>query len=716
MPPVVEDPVTIAPREPGVVASRLARLPLALPRLVLAASGLVAVAAALVFAFAGASLAPFSSRDPGSGSEHARALLAHASGVDRDFDVVALVRLPDGLAAASSRQRLQRVARVISADPRTAGVLVPARAGPLVARDQRSALVVGGLRAGPEAAQLDAARRLKQRFAGNRGVLVGGQAAFYANGNDVAERDLLRTDLYAGAILALLAFWVFRSAVAALFVVLVGGFTVVVTSGALAALAHFTEVSAYARNVVSGLGLGLGVDYSLLLVSRLREEAVADGYGRPALERTLNTAGRTLTVSAAIVAGAGVSLLVFPQPLLRSIGLAVILVAVCAWLAARLPLTALLLLLGSRVNQGTPARWRDRLTPASRPDRHSWLYRHVQRVQARPWPPTLTGGGLLILLALPITGIRFTQVDPNVVPRSSPDRQVSETIQRAFPTPNALTPVYAAIRAPDTASAAHRLQAYAGELRALPGVGAVGAAEPVGDGVWRLDVVARGPVLGAGAQRLVRTLRAAPALYPTVVGGQSAQLVDLLAGLNRRLTLALVILLACTVGPLAWATRSVWLPVKTAVLNALTVAAAFGVLVLVFQDGRVERLLGYTSSGALEAATMAVVAAIAFALATDYGVFLLTRIKQERDAGFSDDAAVARALQRTGPVLTKAAVLLAVALGSLVFAQHALVKQVGVGTAVAVILDAWLVRLFLVPSLMRLFGPRFNWWPGRHSR
>ncbi len=255
---------------------------------------------------------------------------------------------------------------------------MPARAGPLVARDERSALAVGMLRAGSEAAQLDAARRLKERFAGDGGVLVGGQAAFYANGNDVAERDLLRTDLYAGAILALLAFWVFRSAAAALFVVLVGGFTVLVTSGALAALAHLTEVSAYARNVVSGLGLGLGVDYSLLLVSRLREEAVADGYGRPALERSLNTAGRTLTVSAAIVAGAGVSLLVFPQPLLRSIGLAVILVAVCAWLAARLPLTALLLLLGSRVNLGTPARWRDRLTPASRPDRHSWLYRHVR--------------------------------------------------------------------------------------------------------------------------------------------------------------------------------------------------------------------------------------------------------------------------------------------------------------------------------------------------
>ena len=707
--------MTVAAREPGVATSRLARLPLAVPRLVLAASGLVALAAALVFAFAGGSLAPFSSRDPGSGSEHARALLARASSVDPDFDVVALVQLPDGLAATGSRERLQRVARVISADPRTARVLVPARAGPLVARDERSALVVGTLRAGSEAAQLDAARRLKQRFAGDPGVLVGGQAAFYANGNDVAERDLLRTDLYAGAILALLAFWVFRSATAALFVVLVGGFTVVVTSGALAALAHLTEVSAYARNVVSGLGLGLGVDYSLLLVSRLREEAVADGYGRPALERTLNTAGRTLTVSAAIVAGAGVSLLVFPQPLLRSIGLAVILVALCAWLAARLPLTALLLLLGSRVNLGTPAPWRGRLTPASRPDRRSWLYRHVQRVQARPWPPTLIVGGLLVLLALPITGIRFTQVDPNVVPRSSPDRQVSETIQRAFPTPNALTPVYAAIRAPDTASAAHRLQAYAGALRALPGASAV-AAEPVGQGVWRLDVVARGPVLGAGAQRLVRTIRAAPAPYPTVVGGQSAQLVDLLAGLNRRLTLALVILLACTVGPLAWATRSVWLPVKTAVLNALTVAAAFGMLVLVFQDGRLERLLGYTSSGALEAATMAVVAAIAFALATDYGVFLLTRIKQERDAGFSDDAAVARALQRTGPVLTKAAVLLSVALGSLVFAQHALVKQVGVGTAVAVILDAWLVRLFLVPSLMRLFGPRFNWWPGRHSR
>jgi putative drug exporter of the RND superfamily len=222
--------------------------------------------------------------------------------------------------------------------------------------------------------------------------------------------------------------------------------------------------------------------------------------------------------------------------------------------------------------------------------------------------------------------------------------------------------------------------------------------------------------LAARSERLVRAVRAAGAPGPVLVGGETAQLVDLRAALARRWPLALVLLLVATLGPLAFATRSAWLPVKTFAMNALTLAAAFGVLVVVFQHGRLEGLLDYTSSGALEAATMTVVAAIGFALATDYGVFLLTRIKEFHDRGMPQAEAVARGLQRTGPIITQAALLLCIALLSLLFARHALVKQVGLGTAVAVALDASLVRAFLVPSLMALFGPAWNWWWPRRSR
>jgi uncharacterized membrane protein YdfJ with MMPL/SSD domain len=681
---------------------------------VLAATGLIAFVAVLVLVLASGSLAPFSSRDPDSGSEHARALLARATGADPDFSVVALVELPAGFDASASTARLAAVARVLRIAPQSAGILLPVRGGPLVSRDQHAALVIMLLRTGSLQSHLDAARRIEARFAGERDVLVGGQAAFYANGNRVAEHDLLRTDVIAFVLLVPLCFLFFRSAVAALFVTLVGGLTVLLTFAALALLAHATEISAYTRNVVSGLGLGLGVDYSLLLVTRLREEAGQHGYGQRALERTLDTAGRTITVSAVIVAGAGASLLAFPEPLLRSIGVAVILVALSARLVAGGPLVALLALLGSRVNALTLPRWRERRAPADLRAAPGWLRRHVQRVQGRPWPYALAVGGLLVVLAAPAFGIRFTQVDPNVVPKSSPDRQVARVIARSFPTPNALSPVYVAVRAPATAGPL--LQAFARSLRSLPGAAAVSRPARVGPDTWRIDVIPAGPPLDDRAERLVRSVRAAASPYPALVGGQSAQLVDLRAGIDRGLPWALVILLACTLGPLAWATRSALLPAKTFLLNALTLAAAFGVLVFVFQDGRLQGFLGYTSSGALEASTMAAITAIAFALATDYGVFLLTRITQERKAGLDDNQAVARALERTGPVITKAALLLCVALGSLVFARHALVKEVGVGTAVAVILDAWLVRLFLVPALMRLLGPRWNWWPGRHAR
>lgn len=712
--------MSLADSPEGRVSSELAgarerrtRLALAAPRGVLAATGLSTVVAALVLLLVGGSLAPFSSRTPGSGSDRARASLARATGVDPDFSVVALVRLPTGFGTPASSARLAAVARVMRADPRAAGVLTPVRGGPLIARDARAALVVMRLRAGSMGSQLAAAERIEARFAGRRDVLVGGQAAFYANGNRVAQQDLLRSDLVATVLLIPLCFLFFRSVVAALFVTLVGGFTVLLTLAALALLAHATDISAYTRNVVSGLGLGLGVDYSLLLVTRLREEAGRDGYGRAALERTLDTAGRTITVSAVIVAGAGASLLAFPEPLLRSIGVAVMLVALCARIAAGGPLVALLALLGSRINAGTLPRWRERLAPGAQPTTAGWLSAHVRRVQSRPLPYALAVAGVLLLLAAPVLGIRFTQVDPNVVPRSSPDRQVAQEIERSFPAPNALSPVYVAVRAP--ASAGGALRTFARSLRRLPDAATVSTPKQVGSGAWRIDVVPRGSPLGSGAQRLVHAIRATPSPYPALAGGQSAQLVDLLAGLEHGLPWTLVILLVCTLGPLSWVTRSAWLPFKTLLLNALTLAAAFGVLVFVFQDGRLETFLGYTSSGALEASTMAAVAAIAFALATDYGVFLLTRIKQERDAGLEDNQAVSRALERTGPVITKAAVLLCVALGSLVFARHALVKEVGVGTAVSVILDAWLVRLFLVPALMRMIGPRWNWWPGNPS-
>ena len=700
-------------RDPGRARQRLA-----LPGLVLVATGLLLLAAALVLLVDARPLAPFSSRDPGSGSEQARAAIAHTTGVDPDFGVVALVQLPDGARAPASRARLARITAIMRADPgiaRTVPATLRAQ-DPLTARNGRSALIVGQLRAGPIADRLDNARKLRTQLAGDRQVRLGGKAAFYANGNDLAAGDLLRTDAVAALLLIPLTLLVFRSVVAAGFVVLTAGSAVVLTLAALTLAGHLTEISVYARNVVTGLGLGLGLDYSLLLLTRVREEATLDGYGRPAVERALGRAGRTIAVSALIVAGAGLSLLAFPQPLLRSIGLAIVIVAGCACFTALVPLAALLVILGARINSGTLPRWRAGVGSTNRDSERGWWYTLARRVQARPSRYALVAGAIMLALAAPLTGVHLTQIDANVVPASSPDRQVTEAINRDFPLPGALAPVYAAIRAPGTPAAAQRVRAYAETLSRLPGVTRTAAPSRIAPRLWRVDVIPSGDPLGSRAEQIVRTVRAARAPFPTVVGGEAAQLVDLRGGLAARWPWALLILVVATLTPLGAATRSAWLPVKTLVLNALTLAAAFGVLVFFFQDGRLESLLRYSSSGALEAATMTVVAAIAFALATDYGVFLLTRIKEFRDHGLAQEEAIARGLQRTGPVISQAALLLCVALLSLVFARHALVKEVGVGTAVAVALDATLVRALLVPSVMALFGPAWNWWPGRDRR
>ena len=509
---------------------------------------------------------------------------------------------------------------------------------------------------------------------------------------------------------------VFGSPVAAGFVVLTAGAAVALTLATLTLAGHLLEISAYARNVVGGLGLGLGVDYSLLLVSRVREEAARDGYGRPAVDRALASAGATIKVSALIVAGAGLSLQAFPQPLLRSIGLAIVLVAGCACFAALVALPALVVILGERLDHGTTPHRRARPAPPEAADPTGRWYAHARRVQARPRRYALIIGATMLAIAAPALTARLTQIDANVVLAGSPDRRVGQTIQRDFPTPSAFTPVYTAVRAPSTPAGRRAVQAYAAALGRLPGAARATAPQQVAPGLWRVDVQAAGGPLTAGAERLVRAIRTTRAPGPAVVGGETAQLVDLRAALAARWPWALLILLAMTLGPLAFATRSAWLPVKTFAMNALTLAAAFGVLVAIFQDGRLEGLLDYTSSGALEAATMTVVAAIAFALATDYGVFLLTRVKEFRDLGLEQSEAIARGLQRTGPIITQAALLLCIALLSLLFARHALVKQVGLGTAVAVALDASLVRAFLVPSLMALFGPAWNWWWPRRSR
>jgi RND superfamily putative drug exporter len=312
---------------------------------------------------------------------------------------------------------------------------------------------------------------------------------------------------------------------------------------------------------------------------------------------------------------------------------------------------------------------------------------------------------LLIVMGLPFTRIEFTGVDASVLPPERSARVVDDALRTEFP-PAPTDPVYVAARAPADARA--EVQGYARELAGIPGVVSVSA--PVqADGLWRIDVIPDGSLLSGTAKEVVRDVRAADAPFPVDVGGSTAGFLDQQTSLGDSLPLALVILATTTLVILFLMTGSVVLPVKALIMNLLTVSAAFGLLVLIFQDGRFEGLLAYDSQGALEATQPILLFAVAFGLSTDYGVFLLTRIKEARDAGLGDRESVAVGLERTGRIVTYAALLFCIAIGAFATADVVFIKELGVGTALAVLIDAFLVRALLVPSLMALLG-RWNWW------
>jgi len=301
------------------------------------------------------------------------------------------------------------------------------------------------------------------------------------------------------------------------------------------------------------------------------------------------------------------------------------------------------------------------------------------------------------------------------VPKSSGARIVHEAIERSFPrTDN--SPVLLAIDAPANAVAGSRLAGYAGLLRGLPNVAAVEGPRAIGPRLWQINVVASTSPLSAATQRLVHDVRSLPSAFPVLVGGESASAVDLKHSIADHIPLALVLLVAVTATAVFVMTGSVTMPIIALLMITLTITAAFGALVLIFQNGALEGVLNYTSSHALEAATLVLIFALSFGLATDYGIFLLARIKEMRDGGASDAEAVRSGLERTGRIVTAAALLLCVALGSLGTARHALVKEAGFGAALAVAIDATVVRAMLLPASLRLLGGASWWSPGPLAR
>jgi RND superfamily putative drug exporter len=570
------------------------------------------------------------------------------------------------------------------------------RGNPLVARDGQAVLVrvaLAGLH-GPDRNRAVARVEERLRAVDAPRVLVGGDERAREEFQERAQEDLERGERVALPVMLVVLLLVFRGFVAAATPLLVA---VVAVAGALLILlgvSELADISAYSVNVVTMLGLGLAVDYSLLVISRFREERAA-GFELPeAIEHTLATAGRTVAFSGLTVAAALCGLLVFAEPFLRSLAWGGIGVVLVAMVAAITLVPALLGLWGRRIRPGRGAS----------SDR-GVLYRLSRLVQRRAPVIVVLVAALLVLLALPFRHARLENSGLESLPRSSESRQLFETVDARFPGGGTDPVVVVVEAAPGSPLVADYLRRVAG----LPGVARVETRQGTPPPITVLDVVPDGTSEGPVATRLVERIRDLERPVAAGVTGPAAFLVDYRDSLTARLPYALGLIGLATFALLFLMTGSVVVPVKAIVMNVLSLGASFGALVWVFQDGHLSWLLGFDAPGMVDITIPILIFVFAFGLSMDYEVFLLSRIKEAWDETGDNDRAVALGLQRTGRIVTSAAALIVIVFLGFAAGELLTIKEVGLGMAIAVVLDATVVRMLLVPATMKLMG-RWNWW------
>jgi putative drug exporter of the RND superfamily len=653
----------------------------------------------------------------GSGSATARELVAHASGTDPANSVLALVRLPAPYGAPEAQRLVGEVEMKLRRDPAVVAVLdaTSAHNPAMIASDRRSTYVVAALRPLNDEAQEEAGKRLVSAFAGDTRVTLGGNPVANHEISLTIERDLRRAELLAVPLIVLLSFFLFRGFIASLLAPLAGGITILVSFFLLRELSSLTSLSIYALNLVTGLSLGLSIDWSLLLLSRYREERARTADLRLALQRALGRAGHTIVFSALTVAASLACLLVFPLRFLRSMGYGGIVAATVAMLTALVVLPTVLRLLGPRIDSLTLPRWRD----PSRLAQPSGRWRMLGRVTTRrAVPTTVAVVALLLVVAAPLARIQWTTVDASSLPASAQAFKTDQAINRSgrFPN-NGGTPFYLVFRTRGGGNAAsERAAALAAKARQLDDVQAVAPPLQLSSDTWQINLVSRDRPYSDATQRLVRDLNAIGGTEQVYVGGDAAAFHDERNAIASQLPIAIAILVVATLLILFVLSASLVAPLLALAMNALTLAATFGLLILIFQDGRLESLLGYTSQSALDLTIPLVLAALVFAIATDYGVFLLSRIREARLAGRTEREAISGSVATVGPIVTSAAALFAVSIGIFGVSNIIVLKILGIGTACAVLADAVLVRCLLFPALLSLFGRRAWWLPAGLAR
>jgi RND superfamily putative drug exporter len=692
--------------------TRIGRFTVRRRRLVLALTVLFVLAAGAGGAGAFGALEDEGFDDPASESSRASRFLQEEIGAD-DPEMVLLVEadsadvadVDDPEVAAAGTE----LTEALAGEPGVASAVSYWSLGgapELRSTDATSALVVVDVDADD-----DAVGDLGDRYAGTRGPItvgVGGEDAIDAAIEEQLGSDLARAESLAIPATLVLLVVVFGGVVAASLPLAMALVSVTGTLLALFAVAQVTDVSIYSINLTTALGLGLAIDYSLFIVSRFREELAAGRSSDDAVVRAVETAGRTVAFSALIVAASLSALLVFPLYFLRSFAYAGTAVVLCAAAGALLTLPALLAALGPRVNAWSFRR--RAAAPGGSGADHGFWRRLAGAVMRRPVPVATSVIVLLLVLGSP-----FLRVNPGLpsyesLPESNEARRVAEALATDFDGNQSEQFAVVLPRTHADGADAEAVAAFADRVRAVDGVAevTVGTADA---GSW-LTVVPSVALVSPEGEDLVDDIRAMEAPFPFGVEGDAADLVDTKAAIYDRLPLALAIIGVTTFVLLFAVFGSLLVPFKAIVLNLLSLTATFGALVWIFQEGHLSGVLDFTATGQLDVAMPILMFCIAFGLSMDYEVFLLSRIKEEHDRTGDNVQAVAAGLARTGRLITAAALVLAITFAAFVTSGMSFMKLMGLGLAIAIIVDATIVRGLLVPAVMRLAGEA-NWWaPG----
>ena len=572
---------------------------------------------------------------------------------------------------------------------------------------------------------LSFAEDLQARAAERDGAVrlgIGGGEAIGAAFGETIEGDLGRAESMAVPITLVLLVIVFGGLVAAGLPLFVGLIAVLGTFLSLYLIGSITDISVYAINLTTALGLGLAIDYSLFIVSRYREELAAGRSVEAAIVRAVETAGRTVAIGAFTVAVSLSALLVFPMYFLRSFAYAGIAVVLLAMVTSLVSLPSLLAVVGVRIDSLRLFRRRQHLP------REGFWYRTARRVMRRPAAVAIAVVAVLLALGAPFLGVRFANPDARMLPESAEARQVTEALQAGFSGDASESfPVVVESIAADPAAT---LGEVAVTVSALDGVDRVESASGTyvdgtlaaaagaqsaqfldGDAGW-MSVVPSIEMASDRGETLVDDVRRLQPDGELLVGGQTAVLIDSRAAIAERLPIGLAIVAVTTTVLLFLLSGSLLVPLKAMILNLLSLTATFGAMVWIFQDGNLSGVLDFTATGTIDTSTPILMFCIAFGLSMDYEVFLLSRIKEEHDRTGDNDAAVALGLERTGRIVTAAAVLLSVTFVAFGTSGVSFIKMFGIGLAIAVLMDAFVLRGLLVPAFMKLAG-NANWWaPG----